>query len=130
MIQSAAVQDRDGAVSVIDKLMENWRKVIKIFADGAYGGKLIDKVKDKFKIALVIIKRDQMHAFKILPKRWIVERTFPGLTPIEETQKITNALIKRALPWYIFPPYELCSNVFKQFLSYSLEQILWSGTSH
>ncbi len=76
VIQSASVQDRDGAVSVIDKLMENWRKVIKIFADGGYAGKLIGKVKDKFKIELQIIKRDELHTFKILPKRWIVERTF------------------------------------------------------
>ena len=76
VIQSASVQDRDGAVSVIDKLMENWRKIIKIFADGGYAGKLIGKVKDKFKIELEIIKRDELHTFKILPKRWIVERTF------------------------------------------------------
>ena len=45
VIQSASVQDRDGAVSVIDKLMENRRRVIKIFADGGYAGKLIGKVK-------------------------------------------------------------------------------------
>ena len=76
VIQSASVQDRDGAVSVIDKLMETWRKVIKIFADGGYAGKLLGKVKDKFKIELEIIKRDELHTFKILPKRWIVERTF------------------------------------------------------
>jgi putative transposase len=76
VIQSASVQDRDGAVSVIDKLTENWKKVIKIFADGGYAGKLIGKVKGQFKIKLEIIKRDELHAFKILPKRWIVERTF------------------------------------------------------
>jgi putative transposase len=76
VIQSASVQDRDGAVSVINKLMENWRRVIKIFADGGYAGKLIGKVKDMFKIELEIVKRDELHTFKILPKRWIVERTF------------------------------------------------------
>ena len=76
VIQSASVQDRDGAVSVIEKLIENWKKIIKIFADGGYAGKLIGKVKDKFKIELEIIKRDEPHIFKILPKRWIVERTF------------------------------------------------------
>lgn len=76
VIQSASVQDRDGAIDVIDKLIESWKKVIKIFADGGYRGKLIDTVKSKFKITLEIIKRDEMHAFKILPKRWIVERTF------------------------------------------------------
>ena len=76
VIQSASVQDRDGAISVIDKLVENWKKIIKIFADGGYGGKLIGAVQNRFKIELEIIKRDELHTFKILPKRWIVERTF------------------------------------------------------
>ncbi len=79
VIQSASVQDRDGAISVIEKLTENWRKIIKIFADGGYAGKLVAKVKDQFKIQLEIIKRDELHIFKILPKRWIVERTFAWL---------------------------------------------------
>ena len=87
VIQSASVQDRDGAVSVIDKLVENWRKVIKIFADGGYAGKLIGKVKDKFKIELEIIKRHELHIFKILPKRWIVERTFSWIATNRRNSK-------------------------------------------
>jgi putative transposase len=75
-IQSASVQDRDGAVDVVTKLFENWKKVTKIFADGGYRGQLIETIKTKFKIELEIIKRDELHTFKILPKRWIVERTF------------------------------------------------------
>ena len=76
VIQSASVQDWDGATSMIDKLMENWKKKIKIFADGGYRGELIATVQNRFKIELEIIKRDELHTFKILPKRWIVERTF------------------------------------------------------
>ena len=57
-------------------MTESWKKVIKIFADGGYRGELINKVKNQFKIELEIIKRDELHTFKILPKRWIVERTF------------------------------------------------------
>ena len=76
VIQSASVQDRDGAESVINKMLESWHKVIKIFADGGYRGQLIETIKMKFKIELEIIKRDELHTFKILPKRWIVERTF------------------------------------------------------
>ena len=75
-IQSASVQDRDGAVEVIEKLCESWKKIIKIFADGGYRGQLITTIKTKFKIQLEIIKRNQLHQFKVLPKRWIVERTF------------------------------------------------------
>ena len=75
VIQNASVQDRDGAISVIEKMKESWNNVTKIFADGGYRGKLIDLVKEKFKIDLKIIKSDQFHTFKLLPKRWIAERT-------------------------------------------------------
>ena len=76
VIQGASVQDRDGAISVINKLTENWKKIIKIFADSGYRGELIAKVQTRFKIELEIIKRNELHTFKVLPKRWIVERTF------------------------------------------------------
>src|SRR5215210_7246929 len=76
VIQSASVQDRDGAVDVVSKLCESWKRVVKIFADGGYRGQLINTIKTKFKIELEIIKRNELHTFKILPKRWIVERTF------------------------------------------------------
>jgi putative transposase len=76
VIQSASVQDRDGAVEVVGKLYESWKRVVKIFADGGYRGQLISTIKTKFKIELEIIKRNELPTFKILPKRWIVERTF------------------------------------------------------
>ena len=58
VIQSASVQDRDGAESVIEKMKENWLRIIKIFADGGYAGKLIDKIKLGFNIDIEIIKRN------------------------------------------------------------------------
>ena len=79
VIQNAGVQDRDGAVEVVEKLVACWKKIIKIFADGSYTGELIKKVKKRFKIEVEIIKRIENHVFKVLPKRWIVERTFAWL---------------------------------------------------
>lgn len=76
VIQSASVQDRDGAPSTIEKMKDRWIRVIKIFADGGYRGQLIDKIKQAFCIDIEIIKRNEISTFKILPKRWIVERTF------------------------------------------------------
>ncbi len=52
VIQSASVQDRDGAMDVLEKMVESWKKVIKIFADGGYRGELVEKVKKKFRIDL------------------------------------------------------------------------------
>jgi putative transposase len=79
VIQSASVQDRNGAMEVIEKLLESWRKIVKIFADSGYSGTLTHKVKKRFKITVAIIKRTEQHHFKVLPKRWIVERTFGWL---------------------------------------------------
>ncbi len=76
VIQSGCTQDRDGAVEVVEKLVESWRKIIKIFADSGYRGAIIEKIKHRFKITVEIIKRTEQHLFKVLPKRWIVERTF------------------------------------------------------
>jgi hypothetical protein len=63
VIQSASVQDRDGAMDVIAKLFETWNNIIKIFADNGYRGALIDKVKHRFKIAFEVIKRSELHIF-------------------------------------------------------------------
>lgn len=79
VIQSASVQDRNGGIAVIEKLIESWKRVIKIFADSGYSGTLLDKIKHRFKITVEIIKRKEEHSFKVLPKRWIVERTFAWL---------------------------------------------------
>jgi len=76
VVQSASVQDRDGAADVVNKMLGSWKKIIKIFADGGYRGQLIKTIKTTFKIELEIVKRNELHTFKILPKRWIVERTF------------------------------------------------------
>ena len=47
-----------------------------IWADGGYRGSLIDWVEDNFDTVLEIVKRnDDVKGFKVLPKRWIVERT-------------------------------------------------------
>jgi len=69
VVQSASVQNRDGTVDVVNKMLESWKKIIKIFADGGYRGQLIKTIKTTFKIELEIIKRNEWHTFKILPKR-------------------------------------------------------------
>jgi transposase len=56
-----------------------WTKITIIFADGGYTGELIGFIKTTFNITLKIVKRTDQHTFKILPKRWVVERTFSWL---------------------------------------------------
>lgn len=76
VIHSAGIQDRDGAIDVIKVLRQQFKKVIMLFADGGYAGRLLLQVRKRFKIQIEIVKKIHGGAFSVLPKRWIVERTF------------------------------------------------------
>ena len=80
MITPAAVQDRAAARSLIKLLLTLYGRLQILWADGGYLGALVQWVKQLRpygKLRLEIIRRcDQVKGFKVLPKRWIVERTF------------------------------------------------------
>ena len=80
MITTAAVQDRDAARTLIEGLVNLFGRLQVIWADGGYLGALVQWVKQLRpfgKLRLEIVRRcDQAKGFKVLPKRWIVERTF------------------------------------------------------
>jgi putative transposase len=76
VVTAASVQDRDGAKRVLARLVGCFPRLVLIWADGAYGGPLIDWVKAITGCVLEIVKRsDDQKGFVVLPKRWIVERT-------------------------------------------------------
>lgn len=83
MVHPANVQDRDGAKLVLEKITGAFRRLRLIWADGGYAGRLIEwvsQLRRRGKVTLEIVKRnDDVSGFKVLPKRWIVERTFGWL---------------------------------------------------
>ena len=77
MVHAANVQDRDGAKLVLKKVAGKLPRLKRIWADGGYAGQLIEWVKQTSGWLLEIVKRnDGARGFEVLPKRWIVERTF------------------------------------------------------
>ena len=79
-VHAASVQDRDGAKPVLTKLVGLFPRLKLIWADGGYAGQLIEWVKELGGWTLEIVKRsDAAKGFVVLPKRWIVERTFGWL---------------------------------------------------
>lgn len=91
-IQSASLQDRDGAKKVIGKIKPHWNRLIKMFGDGGYCGKLIVWMRQKTAIDLEIVKRNELSKFKVLPKRWVVERTFSWIDTIRRNSKFYERL--------------------------------------
>ena len=84
VVHPANVQDYDGAVQVLgllDRLKDRFRRLKVIFADSAYGrNDLPQSVKETFGWVLQTVLRPvDVKGFVVLPKRWIVERTFGWL---------------------------------------------------
>lgn len=73
----ANVADSTGAMAVLDALRQRWPEIKRLFADGAYDRlKLMDKA-EVLNFIIEVVKRHQDQAgFKVLPRRWVVERTF------------------------------------------------------
>ena len=81
MVLPANIQDRDAAKQLLLlALGQRTRNRIKqIWADGGYAGMLLDWAWRACRCTIEIVKRSDLHAFKVLPRRWVVERTFGWL---------------------------------------------------
>lgn len=81
VIHAANIHDSIGAREVMKSLKDKYLTGIrKIFGDGGYLGELIEWVQIQFGWTLEIVKRNETHMFRVLPKRWIVERTFAWIS--------------------------------------------------
>jgi putative transposase len=77
MVLPANVQDRDGARQLLKRCSGMYKTLRLIWADGGYAGKLVSWVKGQLGCLLEIVKRtDHVRGFRVLPRRWVVERTF------------------------------------------------------
>ena len=88
VVHSAGIQDRDGAKKVIQKVRLDCPRLKKLWADGAYAGKLEAWVEQFAGWKLEIVRRsDTAKGFEVLPQRWIVERTFGWLNRYRRLSK-------------------------------------------
>ena len=76
VVHSAGIPDRVGARAVLIRRFHRIPGIRKVFADGGHTGKLIAWRAAMFAAPMEIVKRSDAGKFVVLPKRWIVERTF------------------------------------------------------
>lgn len=101
VVHTADIQDRDGAPGLIESVKDNAPTLTKIFADGGYSGeKLATAIAHIDGLVLEIVKRsDTATGFVVLPKRWIVERTFAWLGRCRRLAKDWEASIASSEAW-------------------------------
>jgi len=80
LVTTADVTDRDGAVQMLTKGKENLDRVEKVLVDGGYSGeKFAQEILEAIGDVVEVVKRNELHTFVVLPKRWVVERSFSWL---------------------------------------------------
>ena len=91
VVTAASVQDRDGAQPLLEVLRHRFARLRLIWADQAYTGELVTWVwalRSWRHIRLEVVKRvEGLKGFHVLPKRWIVERTFGWLNRYRRLSK-------------------------------------------
>ena len=103
VVHGAEVQDRDGAPSVLSSIRSLYPWLRHVFADGGYAGdKLRKALKGKGEWTIEIVKRsDVAKGFVLLPRRWVVERTFAWIGRCRRLAKDFEATIESAVAWVL-----------------------------
>ncbi len=80
VVTAANIGDREAAVPLLRRLRSLHREITLVWADGGYTGGLVHWCVKRLALALQVVKRtDTMEGFVVLPRRWVVERTFAWL---------------------------------------------------
>ena len=79
-VTTANVTDRAGALAMFGHHQADLGRVQKVLVDGGYTGKPFAKaVRQLLGATVEVVRRDELHTFVVLPKRWVVERSFAWL---------------------------------------------------
>ena len=101
VVHQADIQDRDGAPRVLAGARYLYPWLRHVFADGGYSGVKLATALDQIgRWRIEIVKRcDAVEGFVVLPRRWVVERTFAWLNRNRRLAKDFEASLESALAW-------------------------------
>ena len=101
-VHPAHVQDRNGAPAVIAELRQAMPSVVKVWADGGYGGPKLALALAALPAAPdleIVPKPDGQQGFAVLPRRWVVERFFGWLGRCRRLAKDYERRLTSSLAW-------------------------------
>jgi len=99
IVHAADIQERDGGAMLMATLFGLYPFLLKLYADGGYQGPEFRKAIQEImaQVNVEIVKRsDQTKGFVVLPKRWVVERTFAWLNRCRRLAKDWECLNRKA----------------------------------
>lgn len=100
IVHAGNIQDRDGAKLVLEACKERYPRLEQIWADGGYRGQLVEWVKQECGWRLEIVQKPMdQEGFRVLPRRWVVERTFAWLGRYRRLAKDYDLLPATSEAW-------------------------------
>jgi transposase len=103
VVHGADVQDRDGAPEVLASIAKRYPLLRHVFADGGYAGPKLRGALEKIgRWTVQIVKRsDTAQGFKVIPRRWVIERTLAWLGRCRRMAKDWERTIASARAWLL-----------------------------
>ena len=100
VVHAADVQDRDGARLALTRLVGRFPRLALIWADGAYAGRLVSWARNVGGWTLELVRRPaHQDTFEVIPRRWVVERTFAWLGRNRRLSKDYEELTQTTEAW-------------------------------
>lgn len=97
-ITTANITDREGAVAMMSDAKENLENVKNVLVDGGDSGeKFSSEINEIIGATVEVAKRSELHKFVVIPKRWIVERSFAWLEKCRRLWKNCERKINTSL---------------------------------
>ena len=104
MITTADFTDRNGAIDMVTyycDYTDNLSQIKKVLVDGGYiGQNFADAIKQLLNAEVEVVKRNELHTFAVLPKRWIVERSFGWLDKYRRLWKNAERLLHNSFQMF------------------------------
>ena len=101
-ITTANVTDREGALMLFCEPNNNFEQVVNILADGGYSGeKFANEVERLIDANVEVVKRNELHSFAVIPKRWVVERSFGWIEKCRRLWKNCERKINNSLQFVV-----------------------------
>jgi putative transposase len=79
VVTAASVTDRAGALRLLRRLPGGCKKLRRLYVDGGYRGPIVESAAALLRVVVQAVVRARTQAFVVLPRRWVVERTFAWL---------------------------------------------------
>lgn len=97
-VTTADVTDRKGAIDMIKTNQEYLKNALNALVDGGYSGeKFAQAVKEIIGANVEVVKRNELHTFKVIPQRWVVERSFGWLEKCRRLWKNCERFLESSL---------------------------------